>query len=433
MKKLFSLMAVFVISLLTISMVSAYVPHQDLEIVSVKVNDEQIYDGQGIQKLAVEEGQKLNIRVGLQNLANAKISDIEVDAKISGYKESSNYDSLEDSTTLFDINTGGVDSMGQPIYLTKYVNLEVSLPNDLKNDEDYSLRIRVTDQKSEPLTLEVPLQFEAKRHGVEIADVVFAPSTSIKAGRSLLTTVLLENFGDKTEKDVKVTVAIPELSVSASEFVDSLAADNVEFEDVPEMFLPIPATAAAGDYQVKVTVDYNNLKDTITKTYTIKVLANEQFQTSNKLVLAVGPETQPVTAGKTATYGVALTNAGSTSKAYMLNAVAGEWATVSMSESLVVLESGKNKVVYVEVTPNADATAGEHVLSLSVKSGSDVLETVALKATVLPAQKAASETTFNLRNGLEIALIILVVLLVIIGLIIGFSRLKKDEDDKTYY
>src|SRR3989344_5567895 len=152
MKKLLSLMALFVVSLLTISMVSAYVPHQDLEIVSVKVNDEQIYSGQSIQKLAVEEGQKLSIRVGLQNLANAKISDLEVDAKISGYKESSNYASLEDSTTLFDINNGVV----------KYVNLEVSLPNDLKNDEDYSLRIRVTDQKSVPLTVEVSLQFEAK-------------------------------------------------------------------------------------------------------------------------------------------------------------------------------------------------------------------------------------------------------------------------------
>lgn len=417
-------MAVFIISLLTFSLVSAYVPHQDLEIVSVKVNDEQIYNGQSTQKLAVEEGQKLSIRVGLQNLANAKISDLEVDAKISGYKESANYASLEDATTLFDINAGVV----------KYVNLEVSLPNDLKNDEDYSLRVRVTDQKSAPLTVDIPLQFEAKRHGIEIADVIFAPSASVKAGRSLLTTVLLENFGEKTEKDIKVTVAIPELSVSASEFIDSLASNNIEYEDVPEMFLPIPATAVAGDYQVKVTIDFNNLKDTVIKTYTVKVLANEQFQTANKLVLAVGPETQPVTVGKTATYGVALTNAGSTSKAYMLNAVAGDWATVSMSESLVVLEAGKNKVVYVEVTPNTDATAGEHILSLSVKSGSDVLETVALKATVISDQNSSGQT-FNLRNGLEIALIILVVLLVIIGLIIGFSRLKKDnnEDEKTYY
>jgi len=263
--------------------------------------------------------------------------------------------------------------------------------------------------------------------------MLFYPLVSIKAGRSLLATVLLENFGTKNEKNVKVTVAIPELGVSASEFVDSLNTDNgnVAYEDVPEMFLPIPATAVAGNYNVKVTAEFDG--ETVTKTYPLTVLANEAFQTSNKLVLAVGPETQPVVVGKTATYGVALTNAGSSSKAYMLSAVAGDWATVSMSDSLVVLEAGKNKVVYVEVTPTATASAGEHVLSLSVKSGNDVLETVALKATVMPAQKAAEDNTFNLRNGLEIALIILVVLLVIIGLIIGFSRLRKDDDEKTYY
>ena len=114
--------------------------------------------------------------------------------------------------------------------------------------------------------------------------------------------------------------------------------------------------------------------------------------------------------------------------------MAGDWATVSVSESLVVLEAGKNKVVYVEVTPNVDATAGEHVLSLSVKSGNDVLETVALKASVVAPQKAAASSEFSLRNGLEIALVVLVVLLVIIGLIIGFSRLRKDNDEeKTYY
>jgi len=46
----------------------------------------------------------------------------------------------------------------------------------------------------------------------------------------------------------------------------------------------------------------------------------------------------------------------------------------------------------------------------------------------------AQANDFNLRNGLEIALIVLVVLLVIIGLIVGFSRLKKDdEEEQTYY
>ena len=61
------------------------------------------------------------------------------------------------------------------------------------------------------------------------------------------------------------------------------------------------------------------------------------------------------------------------------------------------------------------------------------MKTINLKANV---QKDSSS---SLRNGLEIALIVLVVILVIIGLILGFSRLKKDDnfdedgEDKTYY
>lgn len=421
MKKLVTLMAVFVISMLSFAMVSA-ITGNDLQVNSIKVNGDDVLSN---SVLVVEEGQKITVRVGLSALTD-NVKNVEVDAKISGYKESENFESIQDSTTLFDIEKG----------TTKYMNLELNLPQKLDKDQ-YYLRLRVSDKKSASFEQDIVLKVEPKRHGVSVADVTFSPGSSIKAGKSLLATVLLENFGDKDENDVKVTVAMPELGLSNSEFVKAVKTDsnNVGYEDVPEMFLPIPATTAAGDYKVKVTVNYNNFKDTVVKEYTVKVLANEAFQTSNKLVLAVGPETQPVMAGKTATYGVALTNAGSSSKAYMVSAMAGDWATVSVSESLVVLEAGKNKVVYVEVTPNVDATAGEHVLSLSVKSGNDVLETVALKASVVAPQKAASAgSEFSLRNGLEIALVVLVVLLVIIGLIIGFSRLRKDNDEeKTYY
>ena len=67
-----------------------------------------------------------------------------------------------------------------------------------------------------------------------------------------------------------------------------------------------------------------------------------------------------------------------------------------------------------------------------MKSGSETLETVALKASVVPGQ---ANSNLSLRNGLEIALIVLVVLLVVIGLIIGFSRLRKDDEgeEQTYY
>ena len=35
-----------------------------------------------------------------------------------------------------------------------------------------------------------------------------------------------------------------------------------------------------------------------------------------------------------------------------------------------------------------------------------------------------------LKDGLKVALVVLIVLLVIFGLVLGFSRLKKDKDDE---
>jgi len=450
MKKLLSIMAVFVVSLLTISMVSALdednfgwmvevddtlvtfgdpieveVLNENGEVVDVieDVGFDSIFGTQVVvPSVSVDEGQTLNVKVTLYSAES--VEDVEVEAEIKGY-EYSDYEDLEDSTKLFDLAAN----------TQKTVKLSIDLPKKLEK-QIYWLHLSVSNSNSKSVEKIVKLNVEPTRHGLDIADVALSPGNTQKAGRSLLATVLLENYGDKTEKDVKVTVAVPELGISATEFVDVVVTDdhNVDYEDVPEMFLPLPATAAAGEYNLVVTAKYDDLRETVTKTVKINVLANEMFQKSDKLVLAVGPENQNVAAGKTASYAIALTNAGTSSKAYVLDVVTGDWATASVSDALVVLEPGKNKVVKVDVTPAADATAGSHVASVAVMSGNEVLETIVLNANVVEDSKSSS-SNFSLRNGLEIALIVLVVLLVIIGLIIGFSRLRKDEDEEeqTYY
>ncbi len=417
-------MAVFVISLLSLSLVSA-LDTTNVMVDSLRVNGDYItldpVTGDATETLAVEEGQTVDIRLGLQSATG--VTDVEVDAKISGFEYSDEV-SLSDSTPLFDLAMG----------TTKYVNLQVEVPRELDTD-NYWLRVRVLDRDSAAVVWNIPLAIESARNGLDIADVSFSPSSTVKAGRSLLATVLLQNHGERNQNDVKVTVTIPELGVSAVEYVDVDAdTQDVDYEDVPEMFLPIPANAAAGDYEVRVTADFNRY-DTASKTYTVHVQANELFQPAveDVLVLAVGPEAQNVAAGSKATYAIALDNAGSRSKAYLLNAVTGSWATTSLSESLVVLEAGKSKVVYVDVAAAENAVAGPQTVTVTVSADGEVLETVSLSANVVAGPVTARQP--SLRSGLEIALIVLVVLLVIIGLIFGFSRLRKDNEgeEQTYY
>src|SRR3989344_317375 len=430
MKKLLSLMALFVISLLTVSMVSASTPSTLGGVImdsgSVEVNDEKV-DPNAL--LTVEEGEQLDIDVTLsvKDDMNANVDSgakgIEVVARLSGY-EYSDYENLEDSTALFDVKEG----------TKKTVHLQLTVPNKLENGKN-TLRVFVMDRNSKEISKTFELNVESARHSVKIADVSFSPSLTVKAGRSLLATVLVENVGENKEEDVKVTVAVPELGLTASEYVDLVEADD--HEAVDEMFLQVPPYTKAGEYTVKVTVQYDDLRETVSETYTLKVedlegVLKEYPAKSGKTVLAAGPEMQSVAAGKTATYAVALTNDGNAAKAYAVEVATGDWATASVSEKLVVLEPGQSKVVYADLAVAKDATAGEHLASLTVKSGSDVLETVVLKANVAaPAANADSDS--SLRNGLEIALVVLVVLLVLLGLVIGFSRLRKDDEGEEKY
>src|SRR3989344_4045552 len=268
MKKLLSIMALFVISLLTVSMVSAASESTlgglTMGNVVVEVNDEEVVNG---ALLTVEEGEQLDIEVELtvpddMNVnTDSSAKGIEVLARLSGY-EYSDYENLEDSTHLFNVKEG----------TRKTVRLQLTVPSDLENGLN-TLRVFVLDRNSHEIVLNFPLNVESARHSVEIADVSFSPSLTVKAGRSLLATVLVENVGENTEEDVKVTVAVPELGLTASEYVDEVEADDQE--DVDEMFLQIPADAKTGQYTVKVTAQYDDLRETVSKTYTLSVVESE--------------------------------------------------------------------------------------------------------------------------------------------------------------
>jgi len=387
-----------------------------------KTGDDVLLGNTVIPSVSVDEGKEIDVKVTL--VAKQAVQDIEVEARIKGY----DHGTLSDSTDLF--------NMAANTQKTKH--LKIQLPTKLDKKE-YWLHLTIDSAASKTVKRIVKLNVEPSKHGVDIADVSLSPGTTVKAGRSLLTTVLLENFGDRHEKDVKVTVSVPALGVSASEIVDVLKMDdkngynNVDFEDVPEMFVPIPAAAKPGEYEVVVTAKYDYLQKTVSKKFKINVVENELFPTEEKLVLAVGPDNAAVSAGKTTKFMVGLANQGKSAKAYTLQVSTGDWATAALSETLVVLEAGKTKTVAVDLSTAKDAALGEHTASLTVKSGSELLQTVPLKATVSKATTSSSDGS-NLRNGLEVALIVLVVLLVIVFLIIGFSRLKKDdEEEQTYY
>ncbi|MBT3298041.1 hypothetical protein HN385_03890 [archaeon] len=433
MKKLLNivaLLAVFSLLLSAVVIADDTTASESISIDVVKLNGDEveIFDQEDIDadnipenSLTVDEGDILELKIGLE--AGENVEDVEVEVEIHGYE----YGDLEAESDLFDMEES----------TNKYVELELELPAEMDKDE-YWLTVRVTDRTGNDITVYTKLIIDPVRHGMDISDVVFSPGSEVSSGRSLLTTVQVENYGGTEEEDVKVTIAIDDLGVSATDYIDFVEidgdAEHVAYETTEEMFLSIPDCAEAGEYTVDVTVEYDH-DESVTNSYALTVVDGGYCDSdSEKLIVAVGPESQSVNAGQQAVYAIALSNEGSNSETYTLELQTGDWATTSLSDSLVVLGEGESDVVYAYVNVADNAAAGSYTVSLVLENEGETLETIGLTADVVASENVDSND-FSLRNGLEIALIVLVVLLVIIGLIVGFSRLRKDdeEEEQTYY
>ncbi|MCK4589114.1 MAG: hypothetical protein KAT77_01635 [Nanoarchaeota archaeon] len=377
----------------------------------------------------IERGDNINVEVRLA--AEEDIDGIEVEVSVKGYEHGRSRKTSE-STDLFDVKEGR----------TYYKDLDIELPQDLDYDNDgddenenvYALRIEVSDKYHREEVWNVLLEINTPRHKLNIDDVLFSPGQTVQAGRSLLTSVRVENFGQRDEDNVKVTFTIPELGVADYDYIEEVEVNDEKMTE--ELFVRIPADAENKDYEAKVVVDYDDGYKTVEETFVITVIGGTiADDTVEKTVLTVGPETQNVVAGGSeAIYPIAITNAGTESRTYSLSLITGDWSNSRLSENVLVIGPEETKVAYAYVAANKDAAAGEKVIGLAIMSGDETLKEVSLKANVVNNENSWD----TVKKGLEIGLVVLVILLVIIGLIIGFSRLKnKDEEDededKTYY
>ncbi|MFH1409102.1 MAG: FixG Ig-like domain-containing protein, partial [Nanoarchaeota archaeon] len=242
-------------------------------------------------------------------------------------------------------------------------------------------------------------------------------------------------------------VSIPELGISASDFIDELEADDKSTTS-EELYMRIPTCTEPGLYDVKVTVTYDDGDEIASTTEVIEVREDESCgQDDDKPVMEqqtviTVPRTQSVAAGQGAVYPVTISNTGSKTKTYALT-VSGidAWGTYRVDPSnVVVVPAESAKTVFVYVNANEEAATGAYTFGLTVTSGEDS-KVVNMEAVVSGGSDDNDAAGFgNVKKGLEIALVVLVVVLVILGLIIGFNKLRGDDNDddeetqgQTYY
>ena len=428
MKKIFSLLTVFLIGVLMSATALA-----DVSLWFVKVNGNAVTESGTNFILDVDRGEDIDVKIGLNS--NVSLNNVQIEAVLRGIDSS---DSVDDITDTFDMKAG--------VSYTK----TLTLPLIQKIDQDqYKLRVRISDRDSVTVEKTYELDIGTQRHDVEIRDVVLSPDTEVKAGRALLATVRVRNRGEKAEDGVKVVVSIPKLGVSAADFIDELEkeGDDDDQATTEEMFLRIPDDAETGEYTVRVEVYFDDMDKKSTKETKIFVLGQDNkaaekpkaAETSDeKTIITVAANKQnAVKGGAEVGYPIALTNAGASSKTYTVRADGAAWANLKVSPSnVLVIDAGDSKAFTVFASAKENAPIGDQTFTVTISSGDKVLKQLPLSMSVSEGQATGVS---KLKRGLQVGLVILVILLVIIGLIIGFSKLRGEEEEeekggeKTYY
>ncbi len=396
------------------------------------VGDVENFDNSSID---LERGQELVIQARV--LSAQDIEGVEVSAFISGYEHSSS-SKLSDTVGPFDVQSN--------VRYTK--TLKLQLPDNMDSDADgsYNLRILISDKSSLLKSYNYRILVSSLRHKVEIKDVIVTPSV-VETGRTVIVKARIKNYGQKTEDDVKLTVRIPELGLVANEYFDNI--DAGESDTSQEIYLRIPQCAAPGLYTLKATIDYQDGDESATTTSTVQVVDTgscaikptpTEPTPEGKTIINIGNTFQNVQQGQGgAVYPITITNTGQNAVTYIITVDGAEsFATTSISPSnLMTVNGGETKAIYVYLSATETAPEGQKMFSVTIKSGSTVVQQIPLTANVIKTEKSATGGWSTIKRDLQVALIVLVVLLVILGLVLAFGKLRgreeSGEETQTYY
>ncbi|MBS3107623.1 hypothetical protein J4468_01790, partial [Candidatus Woesearchaeota archaeon] len=412
---LFVALVLLVLGITSVSAANVVSTSPDYSITQVKIDGVDVTnDG----TVSLEAGSEVEIQVIV--LGNA-VKDVQVKAWIGGYE----YDRVEDISSMFEINPG----------VSYKKTLSFVIPEDMDvEDNNYKLHVEVFDDEDEN-EITYGLFVDRTRHYISILDTILRPDTSIQAGKPIFASVRVQNMGQKVEENIKVEVQIPELGIAARNYIDELAPEDdydkhhggEDSSSNNELYLVIPEDAKTGDYEVVTKVTYNRGHTTETATQMIHVEGKVVQQKVDGFV-RVDTNSANVKAGESAVYKVVFANIGETSQLYSVEVDGIEtWATYKLQPSFVTVTPGSSAEILVSIAVDKEAIEGDHMFTLRVNDGVNIVKEMNLFATV---EQVEESNYAGLKTGLQIAFAVLVLILVVLGIIVGISRWKSNENDE---
>ncbi|MBN2567371.1 hypothetical protein JXB02_04790 [Candidatus Woesearchaeota archaeon] len=400
MRKAFLLIMAIILAAVAAGTASA----QCYEIQEVEVGGTELAPGT-TTILAQDRNEDIEVRV--QILALCDQDNVQVEAMMRGYDHD---DRIEDITDVFDVQENRT--------YVRWLNLRLPLRMDV---DQYKLRVLVTDRNHPSIEASFDLEIGTARHQVGIRDVIFEPGQEVQAGRSLITSIRLKNYGAEDEDDIKVSVAIPALGLYASDYIDEVEADESRTSE--ELYMRIPMCATPGSYTLEAKLTYDDGDEYFTETYEIVVEEGEgcaaEAAAAEKAPmggLSIEP-TLPVSAsaGGSASIPLLITNHGTAGIFQVSVPGMTSYGSYTVTPSHV-LEIGAGATEVAIVTLGFDAgVSGDRILIAEVGTvGGEDRITAPLIVSVQGSPAAAQEG-IPLRTVLLAALAALLVVLVVLA------------------
>lgn len=246
----------WILALVVLSTTALALP---ITVVDVQVDDFTVLPNQ-VNRMAFQRNAEHLVEIRFTPTQDIKNAELEI--FVNGF-EFKDINPIRDSTGVFDADAN--------VTYTKRLSFKLT---DEVDEDDYKLRVMFSDRNGIETINTYNLKFDVPRHSLKVEDVIFTPNGVVKAGQALLTTVRLENKGERREDDVRVEISIPELGITGADYIDEIRAGQEE--ETEEIFMKIPSCAKPGQYQVNVKVMYNQLHDVGTATGFVHVLADPQ-------------------------------------------------------------------------------------------------------------------------------------------------------------
>lgn len=267
--KILSMIIFLIISIISITAVSAAEVPVNLEKIQVDGTDIIVYEDclldanntvvcrqrNSINLLNVEKGDDMSIKLKLNAYEDSDNVQVQVD--LDGYEYDDKND-LSDETHVFDVEANS----------TYNKRLEIEAPSKLEND-NYKLRITIKNRNDDRKEYSFDLRINPSRHLLQIKDIDFTPENNIESGKMFQTSIRVKNIGKMDEESVKVRVSVPELGISSSSYLDIIESDETESSE--EIWLRIPECAETGFYDVEVSAIYDEGYETVSAAEQIAV------------------------------------------------------------------------------------------------------------------------------------------------------------------